>query len=178
VFLLFAFQSPKRRADNFAGIFIAPTLDFRKYKSVQFFGQINVARRHGPPRDYKANFTTIGNLCHPAFGCSRQEKWRLICDRSRLGFEGGSHLLENKTLAALDKSTSKCIFTLCKYEPMPAARNMLFHPSVVRNHAVPCCGDPRPAGRQDQSGRLQRQKLGQTCLVLAFNCWWGTATTP
>jgi hypothetical protein len=37
-----------------------------------------------------------------------------ISDRSPLGFEGGSHLLENKTLAALDKSTSKCIFNLCK----------------------------------------------------------------
>jgi hypothetical protein len=36
------------------------------------------------------------------------------CDRSRLGFEGGSHLPENKALAALDKSTSKCIFSLCK----------------------------------------------------------------
>jgi hypothetical protein len=37
-----------------------------------------------------------------------------ISDRSLLGFEGGSHLLENKTLAPRHKSTSKCIFSLCK----------------------------------------------------------------
>jgi hypothetical protein len=42
--------------------------------------------------------------------CNRER----ISDRSPLGFEGGSHLLENKTLAARHKSTSKCIFSLCK----------------------------------------------------------------
>jgi hypothetical protein len=42
--------------------------------------------------------------------CNRER----ISDRSRLGFEGGSQLLENKTPAARHKSTSKCIFSLCK----------------------------------------------------------------
>jgi hypothetical protein len=42
--------------------------------------------------------------------CNRER----ISDRSRLGFEGGSHLLENKSLAALDKSASKCILSLCQ----------------------------------------------------------------
>jgi hypothetical protein len=37
-----------------------------------------------------------------------------ISHHSRLGFEGNSHLLENKTLATRDKSASKFIFNLCK----------------------------------------------------------------
>jgi hypothetical protein len=63
-----------------------------------------------------------------------------------------------------------------KCEPTPAGRNMLFHPSVVRNPVVPCCLRSAPAARQVQSGRFQRQKLGKTCLVLALKCWRGTAT--
>jgi hypothetical protein len=42
--------------------------------------------------------------------CNRER----ISDCSPLGFEGGSHLLENKTLAARDKNTSNCISTLCE----------------------------------------------------------------
>jgi len=63
VFLFLAFQSPKRRADNLASIFIAPTFDFPEHKAVQFFRQINVARWHGPPRGYKVDSRTISNLC-------------------------------------------------------------------------------------------------------------------
>jgi hypothetical protein len=65
-----------------------------------------------------------------------------------------------------------------KYQPTPAGRNMLVHPSVVRNPVVPCCRRSAPAALQVQSGRFQRQKLGKTCLVLALKCWRGTATDP
>jgi hypothetical protein len=74
--------------------------------------------------------------------CNRER----ISDRSRLGFEGGSHLLENKTLAALDKSTSKCIFSLCKIPGYDSWPEHAHSPSMVRNHAVPRCRRSAPCG--------------------------------
>ena len=42
------------------------------------------------------------------------QKTRWPTGRNPLGFQGGYHLLENKTLEARDKSISKCTYTLCK----------------------------------------------------------------
>jgi hypothetical protein len=89
-----------------------------------------------------------------------------------------SHLLENKTLAARDKVPQNASLIDAKCEPTPAGRNMLFHPSMVRNPPVPCCRRSAPAARQVQSGRFQRQKLGKTCLLLALKCWRGTSNSP
>src|ERR1700677_545375 len=90
--------------------------------------------------------------------CNRER----ISDRSRLGFEGGSQLLENKTLAARDKSTSKCIFRLMQNTSLcQLAGTCSFAHRWCGITLSLAAGDPRPAGRQVQSRRLQRQKFGQ-----------------
>jgi hypothetical protein len=102
-----------------------------------------------------------------------------VLGRSRLGFEGGSHLLENKTLAARDKSTSKCIFSLCKiraYASWPEHALSPIGGAESRCPLLPAICALR--GGKFNQGVYSVKKLGQTGLVLAFKCWWGTATAP
>ena len=63
-----------------------------------------------------------------------------------LGFEGDSHLLENKTLAALDKSISKCIFNLCKIRAHTSWPEHALFPIGGAESAVPCCRRSAPCG--------------------------------
>ena len=46
VFTLLAFQSAKRRADDFTGVFVAAAVDFREHEAVQFRSEIDIPGWH------------------------------------------------------------------------------------------------------------------------------------
>jgi hypothetical protein len=106
--------------------------------------------------------------------CNRER----ILDRSPQGLKAAPTYSKIKPWQRDIKVPQNASLAYAKYEPMPAGRNMLFPPSVVRIPAVPCCRRSAPCGAASSTRRLQRQKLGQTCPVLALKSWWVTATAP
>jgi hypothetical protein len=89
-----------------------------------------------------------------------------------------SHLLENKTLAARDKSTSKCTFTLCKMQAYASWPEHALSPIGGAESRCPLLSAIRACGAASSIRAFQRQKLGKTSLLLALKCWRGTATPP
>ncbi len=47
VLTLFTFQRPQGSAHHFAGVLVTSTLSLLQYETIEFVGQINIARRHG-----------------------------------------------------------------------------------------------------------------------------------